>query len=197
MKKGVLVGLGVVLGVTMIGVGALWFTRPSPFYGAVIEQPVTAPDFTLTDQQGQPFRLSQQTGRAMLLFFGYTSCPDECPATLVRFQQIRAELGRDADHVQFLLISVDPETDSPAKMSAFIAKFDPTFIGLTGARAELAPVWQKYGVTVNKLAGVEIQVEHSTRLYAIDTRGNLRLTYDADSAPEEIASDLRQLARNR
>jgi len=187
------VALGVVVGATLAGMA--WFARPYVFHGAVIEPPVLASDFSLTDQNAQAFRLSAQAGHVVLLFFGYTTCPDECPATMARFKQIRSELGREAERVQFVLVTVDPEVDTPARLREFLAKFDPSFVGLTGTRAELEPVWKTYGVYQEKQSGGE--VAHASRIYAIDAQGNLRLTYTTDTPAEEIARDIRQLLRNR
>jgi len=190
-----LLALGVVIGVALVGAGTVWFARPYIFHGSVIGPPVLASDFSLTDQNEKPFRLSAQAGQMVLLFFGYTNCPDECPATMAQFKRIRAELGREAERVQFVLVTVDPEVDTPGRLGEFVAKFDPTFIGLTGTRAELEPVWKSYGVYQAKQSSGE--VAHNSRIYAIDARGNLRLTYTTDAPAAEIARDVQQLLRNR
>ena len=190
-----LLALGVVIGVALAGAGTVWIARPYVFHGSVIEPPVLASDFSLTDQNEKPFHLSAQAGRVILLFFGYTNCPDECPATMARFKQIRSELGREAERVQFVLVTVDPEVDTPGRLGEFVATFDPTFIGLTGTRAELEPVWKSYGVYQENRGDGE--VAHNSRIYAIDVRGNLRLTYTTDTPAEEIARDVRQLLRDR
>ena len=184
-----LVGIGVMLGVTLAVAGTMWLARPPAWRGVVIEPPVPASNFVLTDQRGETFQLKQQAGQVLVLYFGYTTCPDECPATLAQFKQVKAELGRDADRVRFILITVDPETDHPAQLAGFLEKFDVTFTGLTGTRSELAPVWDSYGVQGDK--------QHVSRIYALDLQGNLRLTYAAETPAIEIASDLRQLLRNR
>ncbi len=190
MKSNIaLVSLGVMLGVALVMAATMWLARPPAWQGAVIEPPIPAANFALTDQRGETFRLQQQAGRVLVLYFGYTTCPDECPATMARFKQVKAELGRDSDRVQFILVTVDPETDTPAQLADFLKKFDATFVGLTGTRAELTPVWEDYGVQGDKA--------HVSRIYALDPLGNLRLTYAAETPAEEIASDLRQLLRNR
>jgi protein SCO1/2 len=137
--------------------------------------------------------LSGQQGNAVLLFFGYTSCPDVCPATLAAFKQMRAQLGAAADRVQFVMVTTDPAVDTPAKLSQFLGGIDPALVGLTGSRAELMPVWAAYGVYVDQVAPGA--VDHTSRLYAVDAAGNLRLTYQADTPPADVAQDVRRLLK--
>jgi protein SCO1/2 len=164
---------------------ALWLAActagPAPaFHGAVISPAMAAPEIALVDQTGQPARLSAWRGDVVLLFFGYTSCPDACPLTMGQFKSLRARLGADATRVKFVLVTVDPAVDTPAKLAAYLAAFDPSFIGLTGTPAELAPVWQAYGVAVGDKDPTSGEIAHSTRIYAVDAQGNLRLTYAVD-----------------
>jgi protein SCO1/2 len=108
-----------------------------------------------------------------LIFFGYTHCPDVCPVTLTKYKQIKDQLGDQADGVRFVFITVDPERDTPEILGKHVANYDPGFIALTGSRAELEPVWKNYGVyqarsETESAAGY--LVDHTTRIYAIDTR---------------------------
>jgi protein SCO1/2 len=105
-------------------------------------------------------------------------------------KQARQQLGARAQDVQVLFISTDPDRDTPQAVGTFVARFDPTFVGLTGSKADLSRVWADYGVTV--LDGGET---HSTYVYLIDPSGNLRLTYASPSQPDDIVSDLRLLFR--
>jgi len=207
-SKFVLLSIGLTVGVTLIGAGTLWFSRPYTFNGSVIEPPIAAADFRLRDQNDRPFRLSDQGGKIVLMFFGYTSCPDACPATLAQFRQVRADLGREADRVRFVLVTVDPERDTAERLREYLAGFDPAFIGLTGSPADMESVWQSYGVYREKRlleaasqagghghAGENYTVDHPTRIYAVDTRGNLRLTYSAEARAAEIARDVQHLLR--
>jgi protein SCO1/2 len=163
---------------------------PQAYAGSVINPPSLASDFSLTDQTGGTVRLSDFRGKYVLLFFGYSHCPDQCPATMAVLTQARSELGAQAGNVQVLFVSTDPSHDTPQSMGAFLARFDPTFIGLTGSMAQLQPIWKDYGVTV--LDGGET---HSSYTYLIDPNGNLRLTYPYPSTPEEISADLKILFR--
>lgn len=190
-----MIGLG--LAAALILVAGLWIaTQPYSFHGAVIEPATRAPDFTLTMQTDTTFRLSEQTGNILVLFFGYASCPDVCPTTLMEFKKIRARLPRDADRTKFVFITVDPERDTPAKLRDYLAAFDPAFIGLTGTMAELEPVWRAYGVYRAKVPGsseLAYTIDHSSRVYVIDANGNLRTTYSYGEEADHIAQDLTHL----
>ena len=161
-----------------------------PFNGSVINPPAPASDFSLTNQAGGTVKLSDYRGKYVLLYFGYTHCTDECPATMAVLAKTRSLLGAQAGRVQVIFIATDPVGDTPQSMKEFLDRFDPTFVGGTGSQAELQPVWKNYGVTV--LNGGET---HSSYTYLIDPAGNLRLTYDYPGIPEEIAADLQALMR--
>jgi protein SCO1/2 len=166
------------------------------FKGSIIEPPLPAEDFTLNDQQNEPFRLRDQRGEVVLIFFGYTHCPDVCPLTLADFKQIKAELGAEAGRVNFVFITVDPERDTPERLAEHIANFDPAIVGLTGDRAELAAVWNAYGVYAAKAEAGSASgylVDHTARVYAIDANGDLRMTYAFGTESVDIAQDVAHL----
>ena len=168
------------------------------YQGSLIDPPVAAADFTLTDQNGQAFTLSTQRGKAALVFFGYTNCTDVCPITLAGYARIRARLGESANQVSFIFVTVDPQRDTVEQIRAHLAKFDPAIIGLTGTRAELEPVWKDYGVFQDPHASTDLahyDVDHSSRIYVIDARGNWRMTYPADMDWEAIAKDMQHLIK--
>ena len=171
--------------------------RPYTFQGSLIEPPVAAPQFELTDMNGQPFQLSELDGQVVVMFFGYTSCPDVCPVTLTEFLQIRSKLGEAAEEVSFVFVTVDPERDTPERMRKYLTNFDPEIIGLTGERSDLEPVWASYGVYQAKAEGPSDEyylVDHSSRVYVIDPDGNLRLTYLFGTEDKLITEDVRHLA---
>ncbi len=178
------------LGVVLVAAGiAKYFNRQDAAYnGSVISPASEAPEITLTGSNGDIVHLSDFHGRLVLVFFGYTNCPDECPATLAILRQVRADLGTEAADVQILLVTTDPARDTPEQMANYLSAFDPAFIGLTGSESELAAVYQAYGVTV--MDGGET---HSTRVYVIDQEGKLGLTLPYGMTPEEILHDLRLL----
>ena len=167
--------------------------QPPSFTGAQIDPPVPAADFTLTDQNGETFRLSDQRGKPALVFFGYTNCPDVCPITLANYKNIRSELG---DQVNLIFVTVDPERDTQERIREHLSKFDPAIVGLTGSRLELEPVWKDYGVFQSSHHGVGVEhydVDHSSRVYAIDGEGNWRLTFLIETDWQAIVKDVRQI----
>lgn len=160
------------------------------FNGSIIAPPIPAADFTLTNQDGQISSLSNIHGKYLLIFFGFTSCTAECPATMAILSQVRTGLGQNADQAQIVFISTDPDRDTPSAIKAFIDRFDSTSIGFTGSLSELTPVWMDYGVMV-----LDNGETHSTRVYLVDPEGNWRLTYSSPSNPQEIVDDLELLIK--
>jgi protein SCO1/2 len=189
-------GLGLTA-VLMIGAAGLWvLTQSYSFHGSVIDNPTRAADFTLTAQDGKPFQLSRHKGNIVVLFFGYTSCPDVCPTTLSEFKKTRVRLPRENNHVEFVFVTVDPERDTQQKLRDYLNAFDPSFIGLTGTMAELDPVWKAYGVYREKQPSDNpnaYTVDHSARVYIVDASGNLRLTYSFSETADDMAPDLNYL----
>ncbi|MCB0217181.1 MAG: SCO family protein [Chloroflexi bacterium] len=168
----------------------------SPLRGFALEPPRPAPDFTLIDPEGQPFRLAQSQGEARLLFFGYTECPDVCPQTLTRLAAGLRALGPRAERARVIFISVDPERDTPERIGRYVAGFHPRITGLTGELATLEAVAADYGVAFEKdppagaAAGVgDYQMLHSATVFLIDPAGRIRATY-LEPLPEDLAQDL-------
>jgi protein SCO1 len=171
-------------------IASLIINRPPTYNGSVINPPAPAPGFSLLDQNNQTIRLADFKGKYVLLFFGYTNCTNECPATMAILARTRALLGDQANKIQVIFIATDPPRDTPAALKVFLARFDPTFLGATGSAAELKGVWADYGVDVED--GGET---HSSYVYLIDPKGDLRLTYAFPTTPELLSADLRQLLR--
>jgi protein SCO1/2 len=177
-------------------VAAAFVANGYVFRGSLIEPATPAADFQLTDQYGQPFHLFDQRGELVLIFFGYTNCPDVCPVTLVEYHRIRERLGDQAEKVHFVFITVDPERDTLERLSAHLANFDPAIVGLTGDPAVLADIWRAYGVAVEKRAldsAAGYAVDHTARIYLVDPGGNLRLIYPFDFDVDGIVSDIEHL----
>ncbi len=194
--KNVLLGLGIGSALLLVMTAVVIYSQPYTFHGSVIEPPVRAADFVLTTQNDTAFRLSDQRGKVVVLYFGYTSCPDVCPTTLSDLKKVRAQLGNQADRASFVFITIDPERDTTERQRAYLAAFDPTFIGLTGATNDLDPVWKSYGVYHEKRdvgSALGYLVDHSSRVYVLDTRGNLRITYPFGAGIQDIVQDLRHL----
>ncbi|MFN2216351.1 MAG: SCO family protein [Anaerolineales bacterium] len=166
---------------------------PKPtFNGSIIDPPVAAKSFSLTDQNNEILSLSDLQGDYVLLFFGFSSCLDECPATMAALAQVRSSLGDQADKTKIVMIATDPANDTPEAMGEFVSRFDPTSIGLTGTKEELQPVWADYGVMV-----LDSGETHSTRVYLIDPQGMWRLTYSSADNPDAIAADMELLFKEQ
>ncbi len=169
----------------------------SPFRTGVLEPPSPAQDFTLRTDEGKPFRLHDWLGSVVLLYFGYTSCPDVCPTTLAEFAQVKKQLGPAAQRLRVALVTVDPERDTPRRLRTYTRVFDSTFLGLTGSRDTLASVWKAYGVYVqsHRVPGSSVGygVDHSATTFVIDADGNLRLAIPFGTSVEDIRHDLQLL----
>lgn len=167
------------------------------FHGFLLDPPHPAPELALVDQHEMPFRLAEHQGDLIVVFFGYTNCPDVCPATLIYYTQVKQQLGPLAERVRFVFVTVDPEYDTPEHLHQYISRFDPSFYGLTGTKEQVEHVLADYGVMAEKVEAetspVGYWVNHSALSYVIDTAGNLRLALPFGVEPENIASDLRRL----
>ncbi|HSJ58529.1 MAG TPA: SCO family protein, partial [Anaerolineae bacterium] len=131
--------------------------------GSVMQEPVDVPDFELVDQAGAPWRLSDHRGDVVLLFFGYTSCPDVCPTTLATWRSVHEQLGDEAQRVRFVFVTVDPERDTPEHLGRHVNVFNPDFVGLTGDPNDLAAVYDIFDVYYEK-----VDVPQSALGYLID-----------------------------
>jgi protein SCO1/2 len=170
--------------------------RRPQFRGGAFEVRAPAPDFTLTGDTGEPVRLSQFRGKVVLLYFGYTFCPDVCPGTLVTLRRAFQMVGSPADRVQLLFVTVDPERDTPEKLHQYLDYFDPRFMGLAGTLDETLEVAHLFGVHFHREEGTAATgylVSHSAGLVAIDSQGRLALSMPYGLTAEDIASDLRLL----
>ncbi len=169
------------------------------FHGTLLQPPLSIADFALTNQDGQTTRLSEYRGKLVLLFFGYTHCPDACPLTLAHFKNIRNDLGADAAQVRFVLVTVDPERDTPAQLKEYLSQFDASFIGLTAGADALAPVYRAYGVSIEQILDDEHShdaVAHTSAVFLLDGQGQIRLIY-TDIPWEDITSDIRFLLKQQ
>jgi protein SCO1/2 len=185
-RKTFLIGISaIIVVVAILAAGLFNFQSKPSFHGEAITPPMRAADIYLPDQNGNDFKLSAQHGKVVLVFFGFLNCPDECPLTMAHLGQAMKKLGADAQNVQVVLVSTDPVRDTPQAMKEYLANFNPTFLGITGTQDQLQSIWSDYGVVV--LDGGET---HSAYTYVIDQNGDLRLTFDAEMSPDEIASDL-------
>ena len=155
-----------------------------------------ARDFQLTDQNGKQRSLKDFHGKAVVLFFGYTQCPDVCPTTMAELAEAKKQLGSDGDRLQGIFITVDPERDTPEVLKAYMANFDPSFLALRGTPEQLAATAKDFKVYYKKVDGktpTSYTMDHSAASYVYDPQGRLRLYARYGSGPQALASDLRLL----
>ncbi len=177
--------------------GRLPFTPPA-LHGTVIQSPDRVPDFTLDASSGGRVSLSDLRGKVVLIYFGYTFCPDACPTTMAELKKVPPALGRSADDVQVVMISVDPQRDTPEVLREYLAHFDPSFLGLTGTDAEILAAATPLGIYYSAHEGSPATgylVDHTTSVLAIDREGYLRIIYSFETPGEAIAEDMRWLLR--
>lgn len=149
-------------------------------------------DVVLTAHTGAPFDTASLRGKAVVLFFGYTHCPDICTPTLVKLAEARRRLGAIADDVQVVFISVDPAHDTPQQLAAFLPQFDRGFIGLTGSDAQIAKVASDYKIAYRGRVD-RSSVDHSGNIFIKDRAGKLRLLAPETVAIDDLVHDLKLL----
>jgi len=161
----------------------------------VFDPPRMAPAFTLPGSDGTDLALADHRGKVVLLGFGFSTCPDVCPTTLLTLAAARRQLGALAGDVQVLYVTVDPERDDAERLRRYLAVFDPSFLGATGTDEQLRAVRADYGIMARKVlgAGDDYQVAHSAFVYLIDRQGRLRalMPYGHDAA--DFVHDVRIL----
>ena len=167
------------------------------YRSSVLEEPLAVPGFVLTDQYGEPFDLSQQRGYVVLLFFGYTNCPDVCPTTLATWRTVHEELGNNSDSVRFVFVTVDPERDSQERLGMHVNAFNPDFVGLSGTQEELEAVYDFFDVFYEKDtssgSALGYLVNHTATTFVIDPEGSWRLRITYGTPVEDIVHDIRIL----
>ena len=156
-------------------------------YGKVLE---------LTDHNGKPRHLEDFRGKAVVLFFGFTHCPDICPTTLAETAAALKKLGADADRVQVLFVTIDPERDTADALAKYVTAFDPRFLGLSGDAQATSRAAKEFKVFYEKRkTGDSYSMDHSGQTYVIDPQGRLRLLVRPERLGEDLAEDLRTLLR--
>ncbi len=185
-------GLAVLL-VMLLG-GGLWWLRPHPFHGVLLQSPERAPNFSLTASTGAQAQLSDFRGKVVLLFFGYTACIDVCPLRLAELTQTMNLLGKKAEKVQVLFVTVDPLHDTSARLQRYVTAFDPAFLGMTGSPAAINAVTTQFGVFYDQQATTASKaIGHTSTVTVVDANGYVRLIFPGGLSTEEMAEDLRYL----
>lgn len=168
------------------------------YHGSLYDPFPSAYQFELLNYDGEIFNTADHPGKVMLLFFGYTNCPDVCPTTLADFKRVRGLLEDLAQDVVFVFITVDPERDTSERIGAYVSAFDEHIYGLTGSDEALQLVWDGYYIFQEKEdslseASLEYLVSHTSRIYLIDQQGNLRITFPYEMTANEMYLDIMHL----
>ena len=189
-----------------IAASALWvgvaglFAACSPqgpkFQGVDITGADYARDLQLPDQNGQPRSLKDFAGKVVVVFFGYTQCPDVCPTSMSELAEVKRSLGANGDRLQGIFVTVDPERDTPEMLKAYMANFDPSFLALRGTPEQLAAVAKDFKIYYKRVDGqtpTSYTMDHSAGSYIYDTQGRLRVYYRYGSGAQSLAADVRAL----
>jgi protein SCO1 len=171
-------------------------TKPELKTGA-FDPPRSAPDFSLKGSNGSEIKLSGYRGKVIALGFGYTSCPDVCPTTLLLLAEARKKLGVAGKDFQVVYVTVDPERDDVERLRKFVSAFDRSFIGATGSPAQIADVRKAYGVQATRQplagSGAGYLIHHSASVYLIDRNGNIRTMMPYGVSVDDVAHDVKAL----
>jgi protein SCO1/2 len=181
-----------------LSLGLAACSKPPSFQNTDVTGLRYAEDFALTDHNGKPRTLADFKGKVVVVFFGYTQCPDVCPTTMVELAQVMKELGPQADQVQVLFITIDPERDTQELLAQYVPAFDKRFLGLRGDAAQTAKVAKEFKVFYAKVPGKEpgsYAMDHTAGSYVFDKEGKVRLFIRHGQGTGPLVSDLKQLLK--
>ena len=188
-------GRGAVLGALAGAVAACSPAKPQ-FASIDVTGADYAKDFALTDHNGQPRSLKDFQGKVVVMFFGFTQCPDVCPTALAELSEVKKLLGKDGERAQALFVTVDPERDTPELLKAYMANFDPSFLALRASPEQLAAMAKDFKLYYKKVEGktpTSYTMDHTAASYVYDPQGRLRLYTRAGTGAQALASDIRML----
>jgi protein SCO1/2 len=183
----------------LIGIGIFQLMQPPALRGTVIEPPKPMPNFTLQSVDG-PVSLSDFRGKIVVLYFGYTSCPDVCPTTLANLRRALNDLGAQADEVQVIFVAVDWQKDTPERVASYLSAFHPDFVGLSGSQEQIDAVTKNFGIFYQINPPDEngyYTVDHTATTLVLDREGGLILTWPYGLTADEFVEDLKVLVRSR
>lgn len=156
--------------------------------------------FELLDTSGKPRTLADFKGKVVVLFFGFTHCPDVCPGTLAELALVKQQLGADGDRMQVVFVTLDPERDRPELLKEYVPAFDSTFVGLYGDPATIARTAKEFKVFYKKVPGTApgaYTLDHTAAAFVFDPQGRLRLFASYGQGPEALAHDIKLLLREQ
>ena len=186
-------GLGLAFGAALL---AACSEKKQVFNSIDISGGEMGKDFAISDHNGQVRRLADFAGKVVVVFFGYTQCPDVCPTTMAELVEVKRLLGKDGDRLQPLFITVDPERDTPELLKAYMANFDSTFVALCPTPAHLAEVAASFKVYYKKVGddkSTAYTMDHSAGSYVFDPKGRVRLFVRYGLGAQPLATDIAQL----
>ena len=171
-------------------------TDPTAYNGTLLPTPIPITDFTLTDGDGQAVSLSDFRDKVVLVYFGYTFCPDVCPTTMADLGRVQRELDDAGESIQVLMITVDPQRDTPELLADYVTHFHPTFKGLAGTKQEIDGAAEQFGVFYEAHEGSEASgylVDHTARVFVVNQEGAYELSFPFETSVEDMVADLRLL----
>lgn len=193
--KSIAYGLGIIGATGLLGA----CSEAKPNFNAIdLTGADYARDFQLTDHNGQVRSLKDFKGKIVVVFFGYAQCPDVCPTSMAELAEVKASLGADANKLQGIFITVDPERDTPEVLKAYMGNFDPSFLALRPTPEQLAALAKDFKIYYKKVEGktpTSYSMDHSAGSYVYDTQGRLRLYARYGSGAQALSSDLKQLLK--
>ncbi len=185
------------LGAAGTFLGACSESKPS-FASVDVTGADYAKGFALSDHNGKVRHLTDFAGKVVVMFFGYTQCPDVCPTTMADMAEIKKSLGADGERLQVLFVTVDPERDTPELLKAYMVNFDPTFLALIPTAQQLPEVTRDFKIYYKKVEGAtptSYSMDHSAGSYVFDAKGQLRLFTRYGSPKEALAKDIQTLLK--
>ncbi len=171
-------------------------SKPYAWRGTAYDPPKLAPDFSISHETGNSFTLSERKGTIILLYFGYTFYPDVCPATAAIMSSVFTQLEPSPDEIQFVMMSIDPERETPEAVDEYMRRFHPDFIGLWSERDQLEKIQEDYDILAMREPSENPEtylITHTARVFLIDQQGFLRAHYPFGSIPEDFIMDLTYL----
>ncbi len=202
MRRGVTLAVARVVGLlrrSMLIAGAALLTACDlfgGFKGMAVDPPRDMPTFVFTKADGSRFTTAPEPGRPMVLFFGYTHCPDVCPTTLADWKRVRAKLGDEASAVRFVFVTVDPDRDTPAVAERYARMYDAAFEGVSGDAITTSRIIEAFGVAAAREPGTNATgylVSHSSQVFLVDSHGKLVALYPFGTGWDALAADLERL----
>jgi protein SCO1/2 len=199
-RRNTRIGAIAVIATLLLVVLALgWWFRPVTLHGTELQSSSPMADFELVGSDGTPVRLSDFRGKWTVIYFGYTFCPDVCPTTLGDLSQMMQALDDKRDNVQVVMVTVDPERDTPERLGQYLTYFDPSFIGLTGEAEQIEAAASQFGVFYEKEPGSvqDYLISHTSTVAVIDPEGTMRIVYPYGVSGNDMAADLRYFIRRQ